>query len=48
MLSNYQLKIADDYNISIANDKKIVHNFFKKKYVRPYKNQQLKNVHCVL
>ena len=48
MLSNYQLKIADDYNISNANDKKIVHNFFKKKYVRPYKNQQLKNVHCVL
>ena len=31
MLSSYQLKIADFYNIPIANVKKIVPNFFDKK-----------------
>ena len=33
MLSDYQLKIADLYNISIGNVKKLVPNFFdKEKY----------------
>ena len=42
MLSEYQLKIADLYNIPIGNVKKIVPNFFNKyKYVIPYKNLQL-------
>ena len=31
IMSAYQLKIADDYNISIANVKKLVPNFFNKK-----------------
>ena len=30
MLSDYQLKIAKDYNISISNIKAIVPNFFNK------------------
>ena len=30
MLSDYQLKIADLYNIHIANVKKLVPNFFDK------------------
>ena len=34
MLSNYQLQIADFYNIPIGNVKKLVPNFFvKEKYV---------------
>ena len=42
MLSNYQLKIADLYNIPIGNVKKLVPNFFgKKKYVIHYENMQL-------
>ena len=42
MLSEYQLKIADLYNISIGNVKKLVHNFFdKEKYVIHYENLQL-------
>ena len=28
MLSSYKLKVADFYNISICNVKKLVHNFF--------------------
>ena len=35
MLPDYQLKIVDDYTISISNFKKLVHNFFDKK-VRGY------------
>ena len=39
MLSEYQLKIAGDYDISIGNVKKTVPNFFdKEKYVLHYKN----------
>ena len=39
MLSNYQLKIADLYNISIGNVKKLVSNLFdKEKYVIHYEN----------
>ena len=42
MLSNYQLKIADFYNISIGNVKKLVPNFFDKEmYVLHYQNLQL-------
>ena len=42
MLSNYQLKIMDDYNISIGNFKKTVPNSFdKEKYVLHYENVQL-------
>ena len=42
MLSNYQLKIADLYNITIGNVKKLVLNFFDKdKYVIYYENVQL-------
>ena len=42
ILSEYQLKIADLYNIPIGNVKKLVSNFFdKEKYVLHYKNQQL-------
>ena len=41
MLSLYQLKIADLYNISIANVKNLVPNFFdKEKYVTYYQNLQ--------
>ena len=39
MLSEYQLKIADLYNIPIGNVKKLVPNCFdKEKYVLLYKN----------
>ena len=42
MLSDYQLKIADLYNISIGNVKKLVPNFFdKEKYVIHYENLKL-------
>ena len=42
MLSNYQLMIADFYNISTGNDKKFVPNAFdKEKYVLYYENLQL-------
>ena len=41
MLSVYQLKIADLYNISIANVKNLVPSFFdKEKYVTYYQNLQ--------
>ena len=57
MLSDCQLKIADDYNICIVNIKKLVLNFFhKEKHVLHYENLQLwsrlglkiKKVHCGL
>ena len=57
MLSEYQLKIDDLYNISIGNVKKLVPNFFdKEKYVLHYANLQLnlrlglkpKKIHRVL
>ena len=42
MLSEYQLKITDLYNISIGNVKKLVPNFIdKEKYVIHYENLQL-------
>ena len=42
MLSEYQLKIADLYNIPIGNVKKVVPNIFdKEKYVLHYENLQL-------
>ena len=42
MLPEYQLKIADLYNIPIANVNKLVPNFFdKEKYVLHYENLQL-------
>ena len=42
ILSSYQLKIADFYNISIGTAKKLVPNFFdNEKYVLHYKNLQL-------
>ena len=42
MLSEYQLKIADLYNIPIANVKKLMPNFFdKEKYLLHYENVQL-------
>ena len=42
MLSNYQLKIADLYNIPISNVKKLVSNFFnREKHVMYYENLQL-------
>ena len=41
MLSNYQLKITDHYNIPIGNVKKLVPNFFdKEKQVIHYENLQ--------
>ena len=41
-LSEYQLKIADLYNIPIGNVKKLIPNFFdKEKYVFHYENLQL-------
>ena len=42
MLYEYQLKIADLYNIPIGNVKKLVPNFFdKEKYVIHYENLQI-------
>ena len=42
MLSNYQLKIVDFYNISFGTIKKLVPNFFdKEKYLLHYQNLQL-------
>ena len=42
MLSEYQLKIADLFNIPIGNVKKLVPNLFgKEKYVIHYENFQL-------
>ena len=42
MLCDYQLKIADLYNIPNGNFKKLVPNFFdKEKYVIHYENLQL-------
>ena len=42
ILSEFQLKIADLYNIPIGNVKKLVPNFLDKyKYVIPYENLQL-------
>ena len=42
MLSDYQLKIADPYSISIDNVKKLVSNFLdKEKYVIHHKNLKL-------
>ena len=41
MLSNYQLKIVDLYNIPIGNAKKLVPNFFdKEKYALYHENLQ--------
>ena len=57
MLSGYQLKIADLYNIPIGNVKKLVPHFFDKgKYIIHYENLQLylrlglklKKIHRVL
>ena len=57
MLSEYQLKIDDLYNIPIGNVKKLVPNLFdKEKYVLHYENLQLylrlglklENIHRVL
>ena len=42
MLSEYQLKIADLYNITISNVNKLVPNIFdKEKYVLHHENLQL-------
>ena len=42
MMSDYQLKIAESYNIPIGNVKKLVPNFFdKEKYVNHFENLQL-------
>ena len=42
ILSEYQLKIADLYNVPVGNVKKLVPNFFyKEKYVIHYENLQL-------
>ena len=39
MLSSYELKIADFYNVPIGNVKKLVPNFFhKEKYLLHYEN----------
>ena len=41
-MSDYQLKIADHYNITIGNVEKLVPNFFyKEKYVLHYENLKL-------
>ena len=57
ILSEYQLKIADLYNIPIGNVKKLVPNFFdKEKYEIHHENLKiylrlglkLKKMHCVL
>ena len=45
MLSMYQLTIADIYNISIGNVKKLVSNLFdKEQYVIHYENLKLENL----
>ena len=42
MLPDYQLKVANEYNIPIGNIKKLVPIFFdEKKYVLHYENLQL-------
>ena len=42
MMRDFQLKIFDDYYISIENVKRLVSNFFgKEKYVLHYKNLKL-------
>ena len=42
MLSEYQLKIADLYNIPISNVKKLLSNLFDKEmYVLHYENLQI-------
>ena len=57
ILSEYELKIADLYNIPISNVKQLVPNFFdKEKYVIHYENLRhylrvglkLKKIYCVL
>ena len=57
MLLEYQLKITDDYNVSVGNVEKLVLSFFdKEKYVIHYENLKLylrlglklKKRHCVL
>ena len=57
MLSNYQIKIADFYNIAISNVKNVVPNIFDKEiFALHYENLQLylrlgskfKKIHCVL
>ena len=57
MLSDYQLKITDLYNIPIGNVKKLLHNFSdKEKYLIHHGNLKLylrlwlklKKIHCVL
>ena len=56
ILSNYQLEIAKFLDILIGNFKKLVSNFFNKKYILHYENKQLyfrlglkvKAIHCVL
>ena len=55
LLSNYQLKIADFYNIPIRNSKKLLPNVFdKEKFVLHYENLQLetriktKKIHHIL
>ena len=40
MLSNNQIKIADFYNISNGNVKKLMPKFFEKKYMFHYENLQ--------
>ena len=57
ILSDYQIKIADDFDISFGYDRKLVPNFFdKEKYMLHHRNLQLclrlglktKKVHRVL
>ena len=57
MVSEYQLKIADLYNVPIGYIKKLVPNLFdKEKYVIHYENLKLylrlglklKKIHCIL
>ena len=57
MVSEYQLKIADLYNVPIGHIKKLVPNLFdKEKYVIHYENLKLylrlglklKKIHCIL
>ena len=49
MLSEYQLNIADSYNIPIGNVIKLVPNFFdKEKYVIDYENLHYENLQIYL